>query len=219
MVEAGSDVSQRIMRAAKQLFFAKGFANTPLRAIAKDAGTSESGVLRLYHSKSGLLRAVYASCWGDINSHIDQHMAVAAEKDGDPRNLLLEVMRAVLEGYQADPAMNIFMLSHFGFRETTGLRFEEGVDPAVDAAAKGGYHQYLGRIHGLAGAVAEGWPALGRAGVTRAALAEVFTSIIYGIQTSWYMAAEEPDATQPTVTIEEALAAMRFFLYPEMFPR
>ena len=67
MVDAGSDVSQRVMRAAKQLFFAKGFAGTPLRAIATEAGTSESGVLRLYHSKNGLLRAVYASCWAEIN--------------------------------------------------------------------------------------------------------------------------------------------------------
>ena len=62
VVDAGQTFRNACMRAAKQLFFAKGFAGTPLRAIANEAGTSESGVLRLYHSKNGLLRAVYASC-------------------------------------------------------------------------------------------------------------------------------------------------------------
>ena len=83
-VDAGSDVSQRVMRAAKQLFFAKGFAGTPLRAIANEAGTSESGVLRLYHSKNGLLRAVYASCYAEINDHVDAAVAAAAEMNPDP---------------------------------------------------------------------------------------------------------------------------------------
>lgn len=214
-VEAGSDVSKRVMRAAKRLFFAKGFTKTPLRAIANEAGTSESGVLRLYHSKNGLLRAVYASCWAEINDHLDGVVTLAAEEDPDPRHLLIAVMRAVLEGYQAHPQMNIFLLTHFGFRESMGLSPEEGVDPAIDLAVKQEYHRYLGRVHDLSDAVAKSRPALARAGVTQVALAEIFTSIIYGIQTSWIMAEEEQDPTQPQVTIEEALAAMRFFLYPE----
>ncbi len=86
--EAGSDVSQRVMRAAKQLFFARGFANTPLRAIAKEAGTSESGVLRIYHSKTGLLRAVYAECWAELNVLIEKALVAATKRDSDPRNLL-----------------------------------------------------------------------------------------------------------------------------------
>lgn len=214
MVEAGSDVSQRVMRAAKQLFFAKGYAKTPLRAIANEAGTSESGVLRIYHSKNGLLRAIYASCYRDINDRVDQAIATAAEKDPDPRNLLLEVTRTVLEGYQAEPLKNVFLLSHFGFRESMGLSPEEGVDPDVDAAVKREYHRYLNRIHGLCEAVATRWPALAQAGVTQVALSEIVTSVIYGIQTSWYMAEEEQDPAQPRVTIDEALSAMRFFMYP-----
>lgn len=202
------------MRAAKQLFFAKGYAKTPLRAIANEAGTSESGVLRIYHSKNGLLRAIYASCYRDINDRVDQAIAAAAEKDPDPRNLLLEVTRTVLEGYQAEPLKNVFLLSHFGFRESMGLSPEEGVDPDVDAAVKREYHRYLDRIHGLCEAVATRWPALAQAGVTQVALSEIVTSVIYGIQTSWYMAEEEQDPAQPRVTIDEALSAMRFFMYP-----
>jgi AcrR family transcriptional regulator len=213
-VEAGSDVSQRIMRAAKQLFFAKGFARTSLRAIANQAGTSESGILRHYHSKNGLLRAVYADCWGEINDHVDATVAGVAQSDSSPRTLLLAVMRTVLEGYQADPEKNVFLLSHFGFQDSMGLSPDSGVEPATDAAVKREYHRYLDRIQSLCGAVSDSWPALAQRGVTRVALAEIFTSIIYGIQTSWYMAEEEQNATQPRVTVDEAVAAMRFFLYP-----
>ncbi len=215
-MDGGSDVSQRILSSAKRLFIAKGFAKTPLRAIANEAGTSESGVLRIYQSKNGVLRAVYASCWDEINGRIEESMAVAAQQDSDPRSLLIQLLRAVLENYQADPAMNIFMLSHFGFRDTMGLSPDAEVDPNVDAAVREGYHVYLGRIRGLCDQVAEGWPALGRAGVTSAALAEFVTSIIYGIQTSWFMAEEEQDSPQPRVSIDEAAAALKFFLYPEM---
>jgi AcrR family transcriptional regulator len=216
-VETGSDVSQRILGAARQLFFAKGFAKTPLRAIANEAGTSESGVLRIYQSKNGVLRAVYASCWAEINAHVDQAMVVAAEQDPDPRYLLIQLMRAILEGYQSDPVMNIFLLSHFGFRETTGLSPEEGVDPAIDSAVREEYHRYLKRIHDLCNEVARSRPLLAEAGVTSVALGHIFTSIIYGIQVGWYMAEEDRETTPPSVTIEEALAAVRFVLYPKTF--
>jgi AcrR family transcriptional regulator len=212
-LENGSDVSQRILSSARRLFVARGFAKTPLRAIAKEAGTSESGVLRIYHSKNGVLRAVYASCWAEINAHIDRALAAAAGDDADPRNLLIQLMKAVLEGYQADPPMNTFMLSHFGFRDTMGLSPDEEIDPAVDAAVKRQYHSYLDRIYGLCDEVAKTWPALDRAGVSSAALGEIVVSVIYGIQTSWYMAEEEQ--TEPRVGIDEAVTTMKFLLFPE----
>jgi AcrR family transcriptional regulator len=215
-LENGTDVSQRILSSAKRLFIAKGFAKTPLRAIANEAGTSESGVLRIYNSKNGVLRAVYASCWTEINERIEQAMELAAREDADPRGLLLQLMRAVLEGYLADPPMNTFMLSHFGFRDTMGLSHDDEVGPDVDTAVKQGYHIYLDRIRTLCDRVAETWPALGRAGVTGFALGEVFISVTYGIQTSWFMADEEQDSSQRCLNVDEAVAVMRFVLYPEL---
>jgi len=41
------------------------------------------------------------------------------------------------------------------------------------------------------------------------------TAIVHGIQTSWFMAAQEPHTDQGPVRIEEALSVMRMFLYPE----
>ena len=214
MVDSGSDLSQRIMRAAKELFFARGFANTSLRAIANEAGTSESGVLRIYGSKDGLLRAVYASCWTEINTRVDEAMAAAAKDDPDPRNLLLQLTRAVWQGYQDDPQTRVFVINHFGSRETTGLRSLENVDPSIDEKVRWEYHHYLTRIHDLCEAVVESQPSLARAGVTSVALGHVFTSIIHGIQAGWNAAAQE-DEPVVQVTMEEALTTARFFLYPE----
>ena len=85
-MDDGSDLSQRILRAARQLFFARGYVDTSLRAIATEAGTSESGILRTYRSKGGLLRAVYASLWAEVNVRIDEAMSQAAPHDPSAEN-------------------------------------------------------------------------------------------------------------------------------------
>jgi AcrR family transcriptional regulator len=212
--EAHSDVSERIMQAAKDLFFARGFGRTALRTIASEAGTSESGVLRVYGSKSGLLRAVYASCWADINARLDVAM-VTVESDPDPCHRLVGLMRAVWQVYREDPPMMTFLLSHFGFRETNGLETIEDVDPTIDESVRQEYRRYLCRIHDLCNSVIDSRPDFARAGVTPAALGHTFTSIIYGIQTSWCMAQQEGGTTLPQVSLDEALSAAKFFLRPE----
>lgn len=214
-MENSPDLSQRVLRAAKQLFFTRGFANTSLRAIASEAGTSESGILRIYRSKAGLLRAVYASCWAELNVRIDEAMASATRRDSDPRHLLLELTRTVLESYQADPPKMQFMLSHFGFRDTTGLARLDDVDPSVDSQVREEYHRYLRRIQDLCNAIAASHPRLIDGGVSVATLGHFAISIIYGIQTGWYMAEQEQAAEQTVATIDDVLAAVRFFLYPE----
>jgi len=215
-VENGSDLSQRILTAARELFLERGFAKTQLWAIAARAGTSESGILRVYHSKDGLLRAVYAWCWAEINDLVDEAMARARRDDADPRDLLLELARTVLGFYHADPAWTSFMLGHFGQRATSGLGDAEGVDARIDTVVKSEYHRYIQHISDLCSVIADSHPCLERGGVTRAALAEFVTSILYGVQTSWHMADQDPGALH-RITLDEALSALRFFLYPEGF--
>lgn len=203
------------MRTARELFIARGFAKTPLRTIASEAGTSESGVLRIYGSKSGLLRAVYGSCWAEINDSVDQAMVAAAEDDPDPRNLLFRLVEAVWQVYHNNPLMMVFMLSHFGFRETTGLTPAEDIPPDIDREVKDQYRRYMGRVHDICDALAESQPVYAEAGVTSAALSHVFISIIYGIQTGWYMAQQAEGATLPQVSMDEALTAAKFLLYSQ----
>jgi AcrR family transcriptional regulator len=201
------------LRAARQLFFANGFANTSLLQVASEAGTSESGVLRYFKSKNGLLRAVYASVYAEINDQVDEAIAAAAAEDPDPRNLLLALARAVLEGYQAEPEKTSFLLSHFGYRDNRGPSREAPVDPAIEAAMQYEYHRYLDRIRDLCQDVMTTQPQLAVGGVSRTALAEIFTSIVHGIQTSWYMADRENDPSYQRVSIEDSLATLRFFMY------
>lgn len=211
-VDPSPDVSQRVMRAGKELFFAKGFANTSLRAIAAEAGTSESGVLRIYGSKSGLLRSVYASCWAEVNDCVEEALATARRKDPNPRTLILELMRTVWGIYRENPPMMIFILSHFGFRETFGLNGNEAVAPEIDERVRREYQRYLRYAHDLCAELAEADPTLGESGVTPAALGHMVVSMIYGIQTSWYVAQQKGDPSLPQVTMEEALAAAGSFL-------
>jgi AcrR family transcriptional regulator len=214
-VDEGSELSQRILRAATHLFFAHGYVDTSLRAIATEAGTSESGIFRIYRSKGGLLRAVYASLWTEVNTRIDEAMAQAAQRDPSAENLLLELTRVTLEYYQAEPAKMEFIMSHFGSYETAGLGPPKDVDPKVDVQLRHEYHRYLRRISDLCDALVSQRPRLGAAGITSSTLGHFAISVIHGIQTSWFMADQEWEAAETKVTIDEVLGAMRFFLYAD----
>ena len=215
------DTSQRVVQAAKRLFFARGYSSTSLRAIARDAGTSESSVLRIYYSKNGLLRAVYAECWAEVNAHVDSAISAAAARDVSPSNLLIELVRSVLELYQSDPAMMEFLLTHFGFDESLGgLNICEDIDPSIDSRVRREYHSYLERIQVLCEEFLQTRPDLRQMGVTTRALGHVFTSIIFGIQASWHMASLEPELTTPsTAPVDEILIIARALVAPETLPK
>ena len=211
-MDEGSELSQRILRAARQLFFAQGYVDTSLRAIAAEAGTSESGIFRIYRSKGGLLRAVYASVWAEVNARIDEAMSQAVQRDSSAENLLLELTRVTLEYYQAEPAKMEFIMSHFGSYETAGLGPPRDVDPKVDIQLRHEYHRYLRRISDLCDAIVKEHPLLRAAGISSSTVGHFAISVIHGIQTSWFMADQEWEAVETKVTIDEALDAMRFFL-------
>src|SRR6516165_5785857 len=54
---------ERILSAAKQLFARNGYENTSTVAIARDAGTSESQLMKHFGSKQGLLMAILDRGW------------------------------------------------------------------------------------------------------------------------------------------------------------
>ena len=148
--ESKSDVAERVLNAAKEVFFARGFHYSSLLAIAKKAGTSESGVLRFYRGKLHLLQCVYASCWTEINARVDKALAAAAKQDPDPRNLLLQLMRGLLDDYHAAEPMPYFLLTTFGFEQTTGCPIDDSeVDNDADSEARRQYHRYLTVVNDL----------------------------------------------------------------------
>jgi len=211
--ESKSNVEERVLEAATQVFFARGFHNSSLRAIAKRAGTSESGVLRFYHGKLHLLQTVFATCWAEINENLDKAMAAAAKQDPDPRYVLVQLMKAILDDYHAaEPRMH-FMLTTFGYQDAVGHSIDEDSGTDADTEARQQYRRYLQRIYDLCDAVVAQQPVFAKAGISGAGLAQMFIAMCNGVQGGWYAAKLEPGIDRPQLTEEEAVQGMRLFLY------
>ena len=215
-MEQTSDVHNRILQAARKLFFANGYAKTQLRVIAAKAGTSESGVLRIFASKMFLLRAVCDSCWAEINAEVDKALASISGRDSDPRNLLIEITRTVLHFAQTNKPLMTFLYTHFASPEAIGyIPQDEGFDaPNLSSVGKE-FQRYYDRLELLCNAVVENNPGFKAAGVTPQAMQVFVQAGIYGIQASWYLAeqARMPDSCR--VSIEEMVACLHCFLYAE----
>ena len=101
----------RILMAAKRLFALNGYENTSTVAIAREAGTSESQLMKHFGSKRGLLAVILDRGWADIagrvqmlpngNSPVDRLFGALEtiinelDNDSDLRNLLLLETRRV----------------------------------------------------------------------------------------------------------------------------
>lgn len=96
----------RLIEAGKALFARLGFEQTSTAAIAREAGTSESQLVRYYHSKVGLLEAIFNENWRELNRTI-QGVVVAAT---DAREALAGVMECITEAFGRDPALAYLML-------------------------------------------------------------------------------------------------------------
>ncbi|MBN1320861.1 MAG: TetR/AcrR family transcriptional regulator [Thermoleophilia bacterium] len=215
-MEQNTELSQRILQAARRLFFERGFAKTQLRTIASEAGTSESGIMRTYGGKILLLRAVCESCWAEVNAHVDRSLQEATTLDDDPRNLLLELMRSVLEFALAEKAMMTFLFTHYASPEAVAYIPDRlpGTDPGVSTGGYGReFHAYLNRIERLCAAVLEVNPRFAAAGVTLKAMPHFVQSAVYGIQAGWYIFDQEQAPESDKVSIDEGVACLRTLLY------
>jgi AcrR family transcriptional regulator len=70
------------MAAAKRLFARNGYENTSTVAIAREAGTSESQLMKHFSSKQGLLMAIFDRGWEAISKRVRlaQHNSLPAER-------------------------------------------------------------------------------------------------------------------------------------------
>jgi TetR/AcrR family transcriptional regulator, fatty acid metabolism regulator protein len=97
---------QRLLEAGKTLFAKQGFEQTSTAAIAREAGTSESQLVRYYRSKVGLLEAIFNENWRDLNQKIQQVVVAAT----DAREALAGVLESVSEAFGKDPALAYLLL-------------------------------------------------------------------------------------------------------------
>ena len=132
----------RILLAAKQLFSARGYEKTSTVAIARQAGTSESQLMKHFGSKEGLLEAIFERGW----TALSPEMARAKEQDS-PRARLRALFEVVVSGLERDPElMELMMLEARRVRReanqvlvTTGfLQLIRIVDECVAQAQQSG---------------------------------------------------------------------------------
>jgi len=95
-----------LLIAAKTLFAESGYEQTSTAAIARNAGTSESQLVRHFGGKRGLLNAIFDDSWRELNQLIEQRVA----KTSDPVTAIQEVFLVVIQAFQRDPALAYLLL-------------------------------------------------------------------------------------------------------------
>lgn len=94
----------RILRAAKQLFAQNGYENTSTVAIARQAGTSESQLMKHFGSKQGLLSAIFDRGWIVITERLN-----VAQRTASPGDRLLAVLEALVVELENDAELKDLM--------------------------------------------------------------------------------------------------------------
>jgi len=101
LVKQGASVKERILTAAKSLYAEKGHRETKLREIASEARTSESQVVKYFHSKAGVLDALLIQARSRIQDGFDK---LKKEKK-KPVFVLNTIPSLILDVFRKDPEL------------------------------------------------------------------------------------------------------------------
>jgi AcrR family transcriptional regulator len=72
----------RILVTAKTLFASLGYDNTSTAVIARNAGTSESQLMKHFGGKAGLLETIFTEGWNRINTQLEDCFKSIADLNG-----------------------------------------------------------------------------------------------------------------------------------------
>jgi AcrR family transcriptional regulator len=112
-----------LLGAAKRLFAAQGYEQTATSAIAREAGTSESQLMRYFGGKIGVLEALFDEAWVDLNARVERVIASGAGS----RETILNVFDTLASALARDPDLASLLLLE-------GRRMR-GDEPRVRASA------------------------------------------------------------------------------------
>ena len=114
----------RILSAAKELFAKNGYENTSTVAIARQAGTSESQLMKHFGSKQGLLFAIVDQGWTAI---LHRAYALSSVPSRSPQ-CLIDVLESYVAELEQDSAMKTLVVleSRRARRESSGPSPAEG---------------------------------------------------------------------------------------------
>ena len=97
---------ERILRVGKTLFANRGYEHTSTSAIARQAGTSESQLMKHFGSKAGLLEAVFVQGW----TVITEQARISIQGVSLPLERLQLMAGCVLQCLERDPELKLLML-------------------------------------------------------------------------------------------------------------
>jgi AcrR family transcriptional regulator len=117
----------RILRAAKHLFAQNGYENASTVAIAREAGTSESQLMKHFGSKQGLLLAIFDRGWNCILERVK-----ATNHAASPADRLLAMLTATTIEFENDPQLKVI----------AALEARRVRKDSTDVAVSGGYRRY-----------------------------------------------------------------------------
>jgi AcrR family transcriptional regulator len=88
----------RLLNAGKTLFAKNGYEQTSTAAIAREAGSSESQLIRYFGGKAGLLEAIFNDSWASLNDSV--HQLLSAADSG--RTGILKLVGLMISALSAD---------------------------------------------------------------------------------------------------------------------
>ena len=109
----------RLVAAAKHLFSRRGYEAASTAAVARQAKTSESQLVRLFGGKSGLLEAIFNDTWVILNSEVSARI----EGAGSGREAVLTAFEVIAEGFAHDPEVATLFL--FEARRIRGAQISQ----------------------------------------------------------------------------------------------
>jgi AcrR family transcriptional regulator len=105
-VKAQGSTHERILRVGKTLFANRGYEHTSTSAIARQAGTSESQLMKHFGNKAGLLEAIFIEGWMKITD--DARAAI--DDVPAPLQKLQTISGSVLRSLERDPELKLLLL-------------------------------------------------------------------------------------------------------------
>ena len=101
-----SSSRNRLFAAAKRLMAEEGYERVSTAAIAREAGTSESQLVRYFTTKSGLLEAIFNESWAPLNPQLAQLVAASPTA----REATLAILSAMIHALDQDPDLAKLLL-------------------------------------------------------------------------------------------------------------
>jgi AcrR family transcriptional regulator len=96
----------RLLQAARTLFASQGYENATTSQISRNAGTSESQLIKHFGSKEGLLEAIFDQSWKRMSAAIPP----IVENSRTPADKLTGIIELMFEALEQDPEVRALFL-------------------------------------------------------------------------------------------------------------